>query len=584
MALPTFPSSPIAGDLHVTNGVTWRFRSDNVWEPLGFNAQNYYVTPEMFGAKGDGTRDDTAEVQQCLSAIGKTKMFRPGATYLVTDRLNITSQQNTKLYGNGARLLRNQTDGMYPGQPNNSNTGYVNPGIDQHILVLKNCKDVVIDGLRIRGGYNPASPQTPGINTSYWSNSQTNGRGEDGHGISFSSCENMLVENSEIVNVWGDAFWLQSGGYLGDVSNLPNRNITIRHNDIRNPFRGCVSSVHHYGLVFENNYCEKYTGYTTGVLLEPNNNVAQNCVTTRILNNTISCGPSGVFAITSAGALLGGDFVRDVVFANNSVTGVGCVAITSPGTSGVVIDNNSFYNSGLLANSAQFGLFLEAYLATSISCTNNKDYTGGTSNAYYRGVRMEQCSNVLFENHTIAPLYAKTDTEYFQCISTNFFRLRNSNIKGRDTVDPNGTALVAMYGTSSNCTVEDNTFDGSGTTQGAVYLEQSTYTGTNNKFQNNTIVSTVNANAVVLKTNHFGTAVGPNTYNTGRVSNVSGGTLQCYQHPSAFTAGQVFAHGSAAPTTGTWVLGSRVINIATGPTDYWECTAAGSPGTWTARN
>lgn len=585
MALPQFPDAPTVGAVWPTNGVHWRYRADGRWEVLGFNAQNYFVTPEMFGAAGDGTRDDTEAVQSCLSVAGKTKLFRPGATYLVTARLNVLEQQNTILYGNGARLLRNQTDGMYPGQANNPNTGYVNPGIDQHILVFKNCKDVLVDGLRIRGGYNPANPEVSGIDTSYWSNSQTNGRGEDGHGISLSSCEDVVIQNCEIVNVWGDAVWLQSGGYLGDVSHIPNKNITVKDNDIRNPFRGAISSVSHYGLVFQDNYCEKYTGYTTAVLLEPNHNVAQNCVNTRVINNTISCGGSGTFAVTSAGALLGGDFVRDIVFAGNSCSATALVTLTSPNTSGVVIRDNSFYNSGLLANSAQFGLFLEGYQAHNVVVEGNKDYTGGTSDAYYRGVRLEQCSNVRFNKHTIKPLNDKTNVEYFQIISTNVFSLRNSEINGRNTVDPSGTPIVAMYGSSSYCKITDNRFNGAGTTQGVVYLEQPTYTGVGNEFYDNTVTSAATSFAVSLKANHYGTAVRYNNYTSGRVANVTGGTLQCYQHITAQRGNAVYAYGSAAPSTGTWAVGSRVYHSdGNVTTDYWECSIAGTPGTWTGRN
>jgi hypothetical protein len=584
MALPTFPNSPTFGQLHITNGVTWRYRTDGRWEPLGFNAQNYYVTPEMFGAVGDGVADDTAAVQSCLSVAGKTKMFRPGATYFVTNRLNILAQQDTALYGNGARLLRNQTDGMYPGQAANPNTGYASTGVDWHILVIKNCKNVLVDGLRIRGGYNPASPQTAGISTSYWSNPQTNGRGEDGHGISISQSEDVICQNNEIVNVWGDAFWVQSGGYLGDSSHTAPKNITIRDNDIRNPFRGCLSSVHHVNLIFDNNYCEKLTGYTSAVLLEPNNNVAQNVVYTTISNNQIQCGASGVFASTAVGALLGGDFPRHLHITNNTCTGAAFCTVNIPGSRDVVIDHNTYYNSGLVANTAQFGLFLEATNVSNIRVLNNTDFSGGTSDAYFRGVRLSGCSNVTFEKHTIDPLESKINTEYFQVISTNRFRLLDSDIKGRDTVDPAGTPIVSMYGSSSNCVVRGNLFDGTGTSQGVVYLEQSTYTGVNNEISDNIITSSAGSNAIALKANHFGTVVGKNTFTSGRVSNISGGDPRCYQHPTALDARIVYSYGTAAPTTGTAALGSRVYNLGAGPTDYWECTAAGSPGTWVARN
>ncbi|MGL4223472.1 MAG: hypothetical protein ACRCSS_22880, partial [Shewanella sp.] len=70
----------------------------------------------------------------------------------------------------------------------------------------------------------------------------------------------------------------------------------------------------------------------------------------------------------------------------------------------------------------------------------------------------------------------------------------------------------------------------------------------------------------------------------GRAANVSGGLPQCLQHPTAVNAGIVYAYGVAAPTTGTWTVGSRIYNTASGATDYWDCTASGTPGTWVARN
>ena len=43
-------------------------------------------------------------------------------------------------------------------------------------------------------------------------------------------------------------------------------------------------------------------------------------------------------------------------------------------------------------------------------------------------------------------------------------------------------------------------------------------------------------------------------------------------------------HASAAPTTGTWVVGDRVINSVptVGAAKAWSVTVAGTPGTWTS--
>ncbi|MGL4221770.1 MAG: hypothetical protein ACRCSS_14215, partial [Shewanella sp.] len=520
MPLPNFPNSPAVNQIAVINQVRWQYRGDGRWHPLVYNGEAYYVTPEMFGAVGNGTADDTTALTEFWNATAKTKMLRPGATYLVTARFTMSGQQDVMVHGNGARLLRNQVDGMYPGQPNNPNTGYVNPGIDNHVLVILNCKNVTIDGLRIRGGYNPASPQTPGINTSYWSNSQTNGRGEDGHGISICQSEDVTIDNCEIVNVWGDCVWVTSGGYLGDSSHTPCRNIQVRNCDLRNPFRGCLSSVHSIGLVFEDNYCEKYTGYTTAILLEPNNNVAQNCIRTTIRRNTVSAGLSGCFAATSSGALLNGEFIHHITISDNYFAGAACIALTSPNTRGVIIENNTYTNSGLLANSAQYGLFLEAFQAYDVSIKGNRDWSGGTSNAYYRGYRLEQCRDVVFSDHTIDPLYDKSSVEYFQFINCNDCTIRDSYIKGRDSSDPNGTGVIGMYGTSSRNKIYNNFIDGTGfSSHGVSYVEQGTFTGTNNEFYKNKIMSSTSSFAVVLRASHFGTIVGENLYLSGRAAN-----------------------------------------------------------------
>lgn len=586
MALPNFPSSPTVGAVYTVGGRTWQWRADNRWHPLSYNGEAYYVTPEMFGAVGDGVTNDTTAMTSFWNATAKTKMLRPAATYLVTSRFTMSAQQDVMVYGNGARLLRNQTDGMYPGQPNNPNTGYVNPGIDNHILVILNCKNVTIDGLRIRGGYNPANPQVAGINTSYWGNSQTNGRGEDGHGISICQSEDVTIDNCEIVNVWGDCVWVTSGGYLGDPSHTPNRNIAVRNCDLRNPFRGCLSSVHHIGLVFEDNYCEKYTGYTTAILLEPNNNVAQNCIRTTVRRNSVSAGLSGCFAATSAGALLNGDFIYHITLSDNTFAGAACISLTSPNTRGVVVENNTYINSGLITNANQYGLFLEAFQASDITLRNNRDWSGGTSVAYYRGNRLESCNNVRFIDHTINPLYDKSDVEYFQFINSSYCYISGkSYIKGRSTTDPNGTGLIGMYGTSSYCEFSGVFFDGTGFSQGVTYVEQGTFSGVGNRFYDNKIQSSSGSFAVSLRASHFGTIVGENTYLSGRVNNVTGGLPACYRHPTAIDARVVYSYGNAAPSTGTGAVGSRVYNVTGGgTTDYWECTAAGSPGTWTVRN
>ena len=60
--------------------------------------ENAYVTPEMFGAKGDGTTDDTQALQ---SAVNSEKpVFLSEKTYKITSPLNVATE-NTTIYGSG---------------------------------------------------------------------------------------------------------------------------------------------------------------------------------------------------------------------------------------------------------------------------------------------------------------------------------------------------------------------------------------------------------------------------------------------------------------------------------------------------
>lgn len=63
------------------------------------------VTPEQFGAAGDGVQDDTLAVQAALDAVdpGGTILFTPGATYLHSDVLHLTTSR-VSLVGTDATL------------------------------------------------------------------------------------------------------------------------------------------------------------------------------------------------------------------------------------------------------------------------------------------------------------------------------------------------------------------------------------------------------------------------------------------------------------------------------------------------
>lgn len=62
-----------------------------------------YVTPQMFGAKGDGVTDDTAAVQAAMDALGVSAsvLLIPTGTYRVTRQVDIANKSGVKILGAG---------------------------------------------------------------------------------------------------------------------------------------------------------------------------------------------------------------------------------------------------------------------------------------------------------------------------------------------------------------------------------------------------------------------------------------------------------------------------------------------------
>jgi hypothetical protein len=69
-----------------------------------------------FGAKGDGTTDDTTAVQKTLNAVSKVKgtVYFPKGTYLINATQSLTVKANTKLTGDGtSTIIKAKSGGQF---------------------------------------------------------------------------------------------------------------------------------------------------------------------------------------------------------------------------------------------------------------------------------------------------------------------------------------------------------------------------------------------------------------------------------------------------------------------------------------
>lgn len=316
--------------------------------PIG-TVQNalQYVTPEMYGAIGDGTTNDTIAVQNAISS-GKTVYFYK--QYRVTSRINITTN-NQRLVGlNGAKILQDTAATT--------------------LLYGVSVSNVTIENLSLQG----SSATTNTYN---------------GACIWAESCSNWTIQNCIFLNYMASAIFLNkssdilvynnkfngSPGAAGDVTmwrtsvghKIINNNMTsgsdtaivlqtiddadassnniIEGNEIANCTR--------YGIVVYNSL-ETKTGtlYRTRII----NNIIYNIigsVTNPSVGNAKTYG-AGIYVLSAEGTLISGNYIALTNQQTNSTSlSPGCIGVNA--TSNATVSNNqilSGYYYGIIISDA----------------------------------------------------------------------------------------------------------------------------------------------------------------------------------------------------------------------------------------
>lgn len=112
--------------------------------------KNNYVTPQMFGAVGDGVTDDTTAIQDAFdyAVTNQVNVYFPPASYFVTSSIGINNdtdtQVNIKIYGNSVPQYFG-THAMPEIICDNTFSGD-----DDAVLHFTHCWGITIEGLTIR--------------------------------------------------------------------------------------------------------------------------------------------------------------------------------------------------------------------------------------------------------------------------------------------------------------------------------------------------------------------------------------------------------------------------------------------------
>lgn len=249
-------ASPAIG----TSSLTWLYIGPEIFDPI-------HVTPQQYGAIGDGVTDDTAAILAAINGGAKTIEFGDN-DYLVTG-LSVYNKSRLTLRGRGRILMS--------GTPVNGT----------HVLTLIQCDNILVEGLTIHG------------------NSETRGGVEGAQNISIYGCTNMTFRHVQSIYSASDGVYLNRAagstvinGITMSASSVVSSNIRFEQCLFDYAYRNGATVIACEGYSFPNcvfsNTGKSSAGTTApsaGVDLEPNDTVQyfpkrgmfQNC---RAIGNT----------------------------------------------------------------------------------------------------------------------------------------------------------------------------------------------------------------------------------------------------------------------------------------------------------
>jgi hypothetical protein len=531
------------------------------------------VSVKDFGAVGNGTTDDTNEIQAALAYLtsvgGGELTFGKGETYLVTDELSVTDSVEIDLNGStinfacvGAKRLL-AIDG--------SNVSVSNGTVNN-----------IVGSTGQEGTY-----QTPIVVGQY---------------TVLTGVSNVVLENLTISTVLAQGNGI---AIFGDSHDITVQNITFPDSD-----RIGIPILAHWS--FDGGPTEPYLGYTT----HPHN----------ITINNIRCGDltydAGVGTFGTSVVFLSAVYNVDVsnvyvksiphgkivtVYAGDWGFQFGTAIEQALGSTGISVSN--LYGQALVGFETYMLNPLEApsvIWPASISLTNMGVYGYGATDNDSKGINIDNTDNVSVEDCLIRNAYygvlvgAGTNVKIRNSIIKNNARegltkigtggssnveISNCRFEGNNTDDASSIPDIRLV-SMSQVSIFENVFVSPTSTWNV--LAENTVTGL--RVSDNHVVNVKLANGPCFS---FGDQTATNICiefegNTSAVSPTNGIRGGQIMVPMVFSARhgqntlQRISYYDKSPDLGTWSVGDRVFNDnpVVGQPKSWVCTVAGTPGTW----
>ena len=234
-----------------------------------------FVTPEMFGAVGDGNTDDTDAINNALLS-GKYVLFKSGAVYLIDTLVHVKPQSDQIVDLNFCTLK-----------------AIPNAADSYRIIKVADAENVTIKNGTLLGDRDDHLALT----------------GESGNGVEIKDSNNITLDNLTIKNCWGD------GVYIGSDHGQFSDKVTVTNCHIDRARRNGISVVYASNFAITNNLITNTDGTAprAGIDIEPD---ADKFVVGGVVeNNTFKNNWRGICTAADSSA----ENVRDVSINNNVV-------------------------------------------------------------------------------------------------------------------------------------------------------------------------------------------------------------------------------------------------------------------------